>query len=128
MEMVATDVKGRLTSAGVCAQKVRLVIDMVRGKSVADALNILKFSNRVCAEPLYKLIASAAANAEENFGLDRNDMYVYQIYADEASTRKWRYFGARGSFKPVLRRPSDTAVVLSARVTLRPMNKGIVRR
>ena len=112
---MATDVKARLTNTGVSAQKVRLVIDMVRGKSVADALNILKFSNRVCAEPLYKLIASAAANAEENFGLDRNDMYVYQIYADEASTRKWRYFGARGRFKPVLRRSSHVTVVLRER-------------
>ena len=64
---MATDVKARLTNTGFSAQKVRLVIDMVRGKSVADALNILKFSNRVCAEPLYKLIASAAANAEESF-------------------------------------------------------------
>ena len=52
---MATDVKARLTNTGFSAQKVRLVIDMVRGKSVADALNILKFSNRVCAEPLYKL-------------------------------------------------------------------------
>ena len=73
---MATDVKARLTNTGFSAQKVRLVIDMVRGKSVADALNILKFSNRVCAEPLYKLIASAAANAEENFGLDRNDIIL----------------------------------------------------
>ena len=76
---MATDVKARLTNTGISAQKVRLVVDMVRGKSVADALNILKFANRVCAEPIYKLIASAAANAEENFGLDRNDMYVYQM-------------------------------------------------
>ena len=112
---MATDVKARLTNTGVSAQKVRLVIDMVRGKSVADALNILKFSNRVCADALYKLVASAAANAEENFGLDRNDMYVYQIYADEASTRKWRYFGARGRFKPVLRRSSHVTVVLRER-------------
>ena len=46
---MATDVKARLTNTGISAQKVRLVIDMVRGKSVADALNILKFANRVCA-------------------------------------------------------------------------------
>ena len=57
---MATDVKARLTNTGISAQKVRLVIDMVRGKSVADALNILKFASRVCAEPIYKLIASAA--------------------------------------------------------------------
>ena len=112
---MATDVKARLTNTGISAQKVRLVINMVRGKSVEDALNILKFSNRACADQIYKLIASAAANAEENFGLDRNDMYVYQIYADEASTRKWRYFGARGRFKPVLRRSSHITVVLRER-------------
>lgn len=112
---MATDVKARLTNTGISAQKVRLVINMVRGKSVADALNILKFTNKVSAEPVYKLIASAAANAEENFGLDRNDMYVYSIYCDEAATRKWRYFGARGRFKPVLRRSSHVTVVLRER-------------
>lgn len=112
---MAQDVIAKLNNCGISAQKVRLVINLVRGKSVTDALNILKFTNKVSAEPVYKLIASAASNAEENFGLDRNDLYVHSIYCDEASTRRWRYFGARGRFKPVLRRSSHVTVVLRER-------------
>jgi large subunit ribosomal protein L22 len=51
------------------------------------------------------------ANAEENFGVSRDDLYVYQITADEGPTRKWRRFGARGRFKPLLRRSSHITVV-----------------
>jgi large subunit ribosomal protein L22 len=59
-----------------------------------------------------KLISSAVANAEENFGVSREDLVVYKITADEAPTRKWRRFGARGRFKPLLRRSSHITVVL----------------
>jgi large subunit ribosomal protein L22 len=58
------------------------------------------------------LIASAVANAEENFGVSREDLFIYKITADEAPTRKWRRFGARGRFKPLLRRFSHIQVVL----------------
>ncbi|NMA13031.1 MAG: 50S ribosomal protein L22 [Chloroflexi bacterium] len=112
---MAQDITAKLRNYGVSAQKVRLVINLVRGKSVNDALNILKFTNKVSAEPVYKLIASAAANAEENFGMDRNDMVVHSIFCDEGATRKWRYFGARGRFKPILRRSSHVTVVLRER-------------
>jgi len=112
---MAQDVTAKLSNCGVSAQKVRLVINLVRGKPVNAALNILKFTNKISAEPIYKLIASAAANAEENYGLDRNEMYVQSIFCDEAATRRWRYFGARGRFKPVLRRSSHITVVLRER-------------
>jgi large subunit ribosomal protein L22 len=112
---MAQDVIAKLNNIGISAQKTRLVVNLVRGKSVNEALNILKFTNKVSAEPIYKLIASAAANAEENFGLDRNDMYVHTIYCDEAATRRWRYFGARGRFKPIFRRTSHVTVVLRER-------------
>ena len=61
---------------------------------------------------LARLLASAVANAEENFGVSRDDLVVYKIMADEAPTRKWRRFGARGRFKPLLRRSSHITVVL----------------
>ena len=57
-------------------------------------------------------LASAVANAEENFGVNRDDLFVYAITADEAPTRKWRSFGARGRFKPLLRRSSHITIVL----------------
>jgi large subunit ribosomal protein L22 len=97
------------------AQKVRLVVDLVRGKNANDALEMLRFVNKAAALPVSKLIASAVANAEQNYGVSRDDLYVAQIFANEATTRKWRRFGARGRFKPVLRRNSHITVVLRER-------------
>jgi large subunit ribosomal protein L22 len=99
----------------ISAQKVRLVIDVVRGMDVTEALARLEFMPQRAAGPVRKVIASAAANAEENLGLNRDDLYVAEITADEAPTRKWRRFGARGRFKPILRRNSHITVALKER-------------
>ncbi len=99
----------------VSAQKARLVVDLLRGKGVDEALTILKFTNKGAARPISKVLASAIANGEENFGVRRDDMYIYRIYVDEAPTRKWRRFGARGRFKPWLRRSSHITVILRER-------------
>lgn len=96
-------------------QKVRLVIDQVRGKPVDEALNILRFTPKRAAKPVAKVISSAIANAEENFGLSRDDLYVARIMADEAPTRRWRRFGARGRFKPILKRATHVTVILNER-------------
>ncbi len=109
---MATDIKATLKNCSYSAQKTRLVVDLVRGKAVGDALNILKFSNKRVAVPIAKLINSAIANAEEAFGVNRESLYVHTITADEAPTRKWRRFGARGRFKPILRRSSHITVIL----------------
>ena len=109
---MATDIRAELKNCGVSAQKTRLVIDMVRGKNAVDAIATLKFANKLAAVHVGKLISSAVANAEENFGVAREDLVVYKITADEAPTRKWRRFGARGRFKPLLRRSSHITVVL----------------
>ncbi len=109
---MATDIRAALTNCGVSAQKARLVIDLVRGKPAVEALTTLKFTNKVAARHVGALLASAVANAEENFGVSRDDLVVYKITADEAPTRKWRRFGARGRFKPLLRRSSHITVVL----------------
>jgi large subunit ribosomal protein L22 len=109
---MAHDIRAELKNCGVSAQKTRLVIDMVRGKSAVESLAILKFANKVAALHVGQLLGSAIANAEENFGVSREDLYIYKITADEAPTRKWRRFGARGRFKPLLRRSSHILVVL----------------
>lgn len=109
---MATDIRAYLKNCGVSAQKVRLVIDLVRGKKAVDAMNTLKFTTKASAYDVSKLLASAIANAEENFGVNRDDLYVYSIMADEAPTRKWRRFGARGRFKPMLRRTSHVTIIL----------------
>jgi len=110
-----TDIRAHLRFLPLSAQKVRLVVDLVRGKSANEALEILRFVNKGGALPVRKLVASAVANAEENFGVSRDDLYVASIFADEAPTRKWRRFGARGRFKPILRRNSHITVVLRER-------------
>ncbi len=110
-----TDIRAHARYIPHSAQKVRQVIDLVRGKSVNEALTILKFTPKAAAGPVSKVLASAMANAEENFGVSRDDLYVYRIYADEAPTRKWRRFGARGRFKPWLRRSSHITVILRER-------------
>jgi large subunit ribosomal protein L22 len=112
---MATDIRAKLTNCGVSAQKVRLVIDVVRGRQAVQALDTLKFMPKVAARHVHKLLTSAVANAEENFGLNRDNLFVYQITADEAPTRKWRRFGARGRFKPLLRRASHINIVLRER-------------
>ncbi|HEY9077813.1 MAG TPA: 50S ribosomal protein L22 [Anaerolineaceae bacterium] len=112
---MATDIRAHLKYLSISAQKVRLVLDMVRGKPAVEALNMLKYLPNKAAADVSKLLASAVANAEENFGVSRDDLYVYELTADEGPTRKWRRFGARGRFKPVLRRSSRVTVVLRER-------------
>jgi large subunit ribosomal protein L22 len=109
------DIRAQLRHLTISAQKVRLVVDLVRGKNAVQAMEILRFAPQSAAMPVGKLLASAVANAEENFGVSRDDLFVAKIFADEAPTRKWRRFGARGRFKPVLRRTSHVTIVLQER-------------
>ncbi len=110
-----TDVRAHLSFLSVSAQKVRLVVDLVRGKNANEALEALRFVPSHAAVPVLKLLKSAVANAEENFGVSSDDLYIATIFANEAPTRKWRRFGARGRFKPVLRRSSHVTIILRER-------------
>jgi large subunit ribosomal protein L22 len=112
---MAHDIRAQVRFLSISAQKVRLVVDLVRGKSATQAMEILRFTPQGAAQPVSKLLASAIANAEENFGVSRDDLFVSKIFADEAPTRKWRRFGARGRFKPILRRSSHVTVILHER-------------
>ena len=109
------DIRAEVTFLPQSAQKVRLVLDTVRGMDANGALENLRLVNKRAGEPVLKLLKSAVADAEENFGVSRDQLYVAQIYANEAPTRKWRRFGARGRFKPILRRQSHITVVLRER-------------
>lgn len=100
---------------GISPQKVRQVIDQVRGMQAEQALAMLRHMTQSAAQPVAKTIASALANADENEGLAREDMFVAAIMADGAPVRKWRRFGARGRFKPIIRRSSHITVVLEER-------------
>jgi len=100
---------------GISPQKVRQVIEQVRGMQAEQALAMLRHMTQSAAQPVAKTIASALANADENEGLTRSDMYVAAISADGAPLRKWRRFGARGRFKPIIRRSSHITVELEER-------------
>jgi large subunit ribosomal protein L22 len=112
---MAHDIFAQARFIPISAQKARLIADLVRGKDVQQAITLLKFTPNRAALPVSKVLVSAMSNGEENFGVSRDDMFVYRIMVDEAPTRKWRRFGARGRFKPWLRRSSHITVILRER-------------
>jgi len=94
---------------GISAQKARLIVN--------EVMALLQFMPQSAARTVAKTIKSALANATENFGLESSDMYISEIKADEAPRRKWRRYGARGRFKPWIRRSSHITVVLEERIS-----------
>ncbi|GAA6134230.1 50S ribosomal protein L22 [Oceaniserpentilla sp. 4NH20-0058] len=105
METVA-----KLKSARLSAQKGRLVADQIRGKSVADALNILSFSPKKGAELIKKVLESAIANAEHNDGADVDELKVSTIFVDEAMTMKRIRPRAKGRADRILKRTCHITV------------------
>ncbi len=92
--------------------KARRVVNVVRGMYADEALEVLQLMPQAAARPIAKTIKSAVANAEENFGLSREDLVIAEIVANSGPMRPWRRFGARGRFKPIRRRTSHIKVVL----------------
>jgi len=113
------EIKAKLRHLQITPQKVRLVVDVVRGKGVQDALDTLRFMPQKAAEPVFKLISSAMANAEQNFGLEVDELYIRNIFADDGPRhRKAPYggrFAGRGRFRPIIKRSSHVTVVLAER-------------
>ena len=101
----------------VSPSKARRVIDLVRGKSVADALDILRWAPQAASEPVAKVIASAAANAQNNNGLDPSTLVVATVYADDGPTAKRIRPRAQGRAFRIRRRTSHITVVVESRPT-----------
>jgi large subunit ribosomal protein L22 len=99
----------------VSATKARRVIDLVRGRSVEDALNILRWAPQAASEPVAKVIASAAANAQNNEGLDPSTLVVATVYADEGPTAKRIRPRAQGRAFRIRKRTSHITVVVESR-------------
>jgi len=112
---MALEVRAVAKYIRMSAQKVRLVVDLVRGLDVEEALTLLRFTPKAAAQPVSKAIASAVANAVENYGLSSDELYIAQIMADEGPTLRRGRPGARGRFKPILKRGSHITVVVAAR-------------
>jgi large subunit ribosomal protein L22 len=109
------EVKAQVRYVWQSPRKVRLVVDRVRGMDALRALSVLQLMPQRAAEPVHKLVKSAVANAENNFGMAGEDLYIAHISADEGPIRRWRRFGARGRFKPILKRSSHITVILRER-------------
>jgi large subunit ribosomal protein L22 len=95
--------------------KVRRVVDLVRGMDVSDALSTLRFTPQAASEPVYKVVASAAANAEQADSIKRADLYVSQAFVDEGVTMRRIRPRAKGSASRILKRSSQVTVVVEPR-------------
>ena len=107
------EVRAVSKDTGVSPRKMRLLVDMVRGKSVEDALNILRFTPTPNAIVLAKTIKSAAANAENNYQMTPSELKIVKIAADEARMLKRFRPRARGRANEILKRSSHITVVVS---------------
>lgn len=93
-------------------QKVRRVVDVVRGMDVTDALDYLKFAPQAASEPVFKVVASASANAENTENLRSEDLYISQAFVDEGVTMRRIRARAKGSASRILKRASHITVVV----------------
>ncbi|HAS6343982.1 TPA: 50S ribosomal protein L22 [Vibrio vulnificus] len=101
--------------ARISPQKARLVADLIRGKSVDQALEILTFSNKKAAVLVKKVLESAIANAEHNEGADIDDLNVAKIFVDEGPAMKRIMPRAKGRADRILKRSSHITVVVADR-------------
>lgn len=99
----------------VSPRKMRFICDMVRGRSVDEALSILKFTPNKGAKVLEKVVKSAAANAENNFDMNKDNLFVSEVYSNQGPTlKRWRPRSKGRAFK-ILKRTSHIGVVVKER-------------
>ena len=102
-----------LRHARISARKVKIVIDLIRGKSAKEAIAILKYTNKAAAPMVEKLVKSAIANAENNHEMKHENLYVAEIYANQGPTLKRIRPAAKGSAVRIRKRKSHIKVVLT---------------
>lgn len=107
------EVRAIAKNTGVPPRKMRLLAEMVKGKRVEDALNMLKFTPSPSADIIAKVIKSAAANAESLYQYDASELWVTNITADEAKTLKRFRARARGRSNTIFKRSSHITVIVS---------------
>ena len=108
-----TSAKATAKTVRTSPRKARLVIDLIRGKSVADAISILKFTPNKSAGIIKKVLMSAVANAENNFDLDVESLVVSEAFVNEGPTMKRFRPRAKGSASPINKRTSHITVVVT---------------
>ena len=106
------EAKAHLKYVRMSPRKMQIVLDLIRNKPCDKALAILQYTPRAACEPLYKLVKSAMANAENNFNMDKNNLYVAACFATPGPTLKRIMPRARGSADRILKRTCHVTVVL----------------
>ena len=106
------EVKAKLRYLRISPRKVRLVVDLVRGKKVDEALHILSFTRKKASRPVAKLIRSAVANADQRGDVDVDNLYIKRIHVDPGPTFKRYRARAMGRVGRILKRTSHITVVL----------------
>ena len=106
------EARAHLRYARSAPRKVSVVLDLIRGEALDTALAILQYTPKAACEPLLKLVNSAAANAENNFDMDRNNLYVAECYVCPGPTLKRIMPRAQGRAYRILKRTSHMTVVL----------------
>ena len=106
------EIKSVSKNTGIPARKMRLLVDMVKGKPVEEALALLKFTPSPNARIVAKVVKSAASDAESLYQVPPSDLKIMRIYADEALTLKRFKAGARRRVKPILKRSSHITVIV----------------
>lgn len=96
----------------VSPRKARLVIDLIRGKRVEDALSILEYSPKAIARTIAKIVRSALANAEENSEANIDNLYISRAYADDGPTQRRYLPRAMGRATPIRKRTSHITIIL----------------
>ena len=109
------EAKAHLKYARISPRKVKIVLDLIRGKDAGTAMAILKNTPRAASELLIKLLESAVANAEHNFHMDSSKLYVSACYANEGPTLKRIMPRAKGSADRILKRTSHVTIVVKER-------------
>lgn len=107
-----TEIKANLNYLRVSPRKVRLVADLMRGKSVVEAEAVLHFLKKRASEPLRKLLKSAAANAKHNFNVEKENLSVKSIRVDQGPTLKRFMPRARGTAASIKKRSSHVSLIL----------------
>lgn len=108
-------VVAKLRYLNIAPRKVRLAADLIRGKSVAQAENILKFTVKRASQPLLKLVKSAMANAKNNFQMDESNLYISKILVDEGPKSKRYMPRARGQAYEIQKKSSHVTIWLDER-------------
>jgi len=106
------EVKAHLNYLRIAPRKVRLVVDLIRGKSVQEARNILNFAVKKSALPIKKLLDSAVANAKNNFNLDEKKLYIKKIFVNEGPKLKRYRSASRGRAVEVQKKTSHITIIL----------------